>query len=154
AARADLASAFAELGRLHPESDKGLTPDLVPLLDSVVGDSRRALAILVGAVGLVLLIACANLANLQMTNVAARTPELSIRAALGASRPRIVGQILVESAVLALIGGGLGFLVSAWGVGALLARFPDALPRFGNVASNGRVAAFTFLASVLTSIVF
>ena len=154
AARADLAGVFAELGRLHPESDKGLNPDLVPLLDNVVGDSRRSLAILIGAVGLVLLIACANLANLQMTNVSARNSELSIRAALGASRRRIVSQILVESALLSVLGGALGFLLSAWGVGALLSRFPEALPRLGNVGANLRVAGFTFLASLATSILF
>jgi putative ABC transport system permease protein len=154
AARADLAGVFAELGRLHPESDKGLDPNLVPLLDEVVGDSRRSLAILIGAVGLVLLIACANLANLQLTNVSARNSELSIRAALGASRPRIVSQILVESALLSVLGGGLGFLLSAWGVGGLLSRFPAALPRLGNVGANLRVAGFTFLASLVTSILF
>jgi len=154
AARADLASAFAELGRLHPESDKGLQADLTGLLDSVVGDGRRSLAILAGAVGLVLLIACANLANLQMTNVLSRAPELSIRVALGASRRRILGQILTESAVLAVLGGCLGFLLSAWGVEALLARFPEALPRLSNVGSNLRVAAFTFAASLATSVVF
>ncbi|HEY4229813.1 MAG TPA: ABC transporter permease [Thermoanaerobaculia bacterium] len=154
AARADLAAVFAELGRLYPESDKGLDPDLVSLLDDVVGDSRRALAILVASVGLVLLIACANLANLQLTSVSARTAELSIRSALGASRRRIVSQILAESALLAVLGGALGFLLSTWGVGALLSRFPEALPRLGNVAANGRVAAFTFAASLITSIVF
>jgi len=154
AARADLAGVFAELGRMYPESDKGLNPDLVPLLDNVVGDSRRSLAILIGAVGLVLLIACANLANLQMTNVSSRASELSIRAALGASRRRIVSQILAESALLAVIGGALGFLLSSWGVGALLSRFPEALPRLGNVGTNARVAGFTFLASLLTSVVF
>ena len=154
AARADLASAFQELGRVHPESDKGLEPDLTPLLENVVGGSRRALAILVAAVGLVLLIACANLANLQMTNVLSRAPELSVRVALGASRRRIVAQILTESAVLSVLGGALGFLVSGWGVDALLSRFPDALPRLSNVGSNGRVAAFTFGASLLTSVVF
>jgi putative ABC transport system permease protein len=154
AARADLARVFAELGRLYPESDKGLDPTLLPLLDDVVGDSRRSLAILIGAVGLVLLIACANLANLQMTNVSGRAPELSIRAALGASRGRIVSQILAEAALLAVLGGGLGFLLSAWGVSALLSRFPEALPRLGNVGANPRVAAFTFLASLATSILF
>ena len=154
AARADLDAAFHRLAGLHPESDKGLKADLVSVLDSVVGDSRRALAILVAAVGLVLLIACANLANLQLTNVSARTPELSIRSALGASRPRIVSQILAESALLSVIGGGLGFLLSTWGVGALCVRFPEALPRLGNVASNGRVAIFTFLVSLLTSVLF
>lgn len=154
AARADLAAAFQELARLHPESDKGLQPDCISLLDSVVGDSRRALAILIGAVGLVLLIACANLANLQMTNVSSRAPELTIRAALGASRRRILSQILVESALLSVIGGGAGLLLSSWGVGALLSRFPEALPRLSNVGSNLRVAAFTFLASLLTSVVF
>jgi putative ABC transport system permease protein len=154
AARADLAAAFQELGRRYPESDKGLDADLLPLLDSVVGDSRRSMAILAGAVGLVLLIACANLANLQMTNMMSRAPELSVRVALGASRRRIVAQILTESAVLSVIGGAVGFLVSGWGVDALLSRFPDALPRLSNVGSNGRVAAFTFLASLLTSVVF
>jgi putative ABC transport system permease protein len=154
AARADLAAVFAELGRLHPETDKGLDPTLLPLLDDVVGDSRRALAILIGAVGLVLLIACANLANLQLTSISARSGELSIRAALGASRRRIVSQILAESALLAVLGGALGYLLSVWGVAALLSRFPEALPRLGNVAANGRVAAFTFAASLITSIVF
>ena len=154
AARADLDAAFRELGRLHPESDKGLQADLAGLLDSVVGDSRRSLGILAGAVGLVLLIACANLANLQMASVLSRTPELSIRVALGASRRRIVGQILAESAALGLLGGGLGFLLSAWGVEALLSRFPEALPRLSNVGANLRVAAFTFAASLLTSVLF
>src|SRR5262249_31440254 len=150
----DLASVFAELGRLHPESDKGLDPDAVPLLDNVVGDSRRALAILVAAVGLVLLIACANLANLQLTNVSGGKAELSIRTALGASRGRIVSQILAECALISVIGGSAGFLLSAWGVGALLSRFPDALPRLGGVAANGRVAAFTLIASLLTAVLF
>ena len=154
AARADLDAAFRELGRRYPESDKGLLADLVRLLDSVVGDSRRSLAILAGAVGLVLLIACANLANLQMANVLARAPELSIRVALGASRRRILGQILTECAVLALLGGGLGYLLSAWGVEALLSRFPEALPRLSNVGANLRVAAFTFAASLATSVLF
>jgi putative ABC transport system permease protein len=154
AARSDLGAAFRELGRRYPESDKGLQAHLVGLLDSVVGDSRRSLAILAGAVGLVLLIACANLANLQMASVLSRAPELSIRVALGASRRRILGQILAESAALGLLGGGLGFLVSAWGVEALLSRFPEALPRLSNVGANLRVAAFTFAASLATSILF
>jgi putative ABC transport system permease protein len=111
-------------------------------------------AVILAAVSLVLLIACANLANLQMTNVSARNSELSIRAALGASRSRIVSQILVESALLSVLGGALGFLLSAWGVGALLSRFPEALPRLGNVGANLRVAGFTFLASLVTSVLF
>ena len=154
AARADLEAAFRRLARLHPESDKGLEADCVSLLDNVVGDSRRALAILVGAVGLVLAIACANLANLQWTSVSARAPELAIRSALGASRRRIVSQLLTESAILSLFGGGLGLLLAAWGTGALLSRFPDALPRLGNVTSNGRVAIFTLAVSLLTSVAF
>ncbi|HEX4438669.1 MAG TPA: ABC transporter permease [Thermoanaerobaculia bacterium] len=154
AARADLDAAFRELARRYPESDKGLQADLSGLLDSVVGDSRRSLAILAAAVGLVLLIACANLANLQMTNVLARSPELSIRVALGASRRRILGQILTESAALGLIGGALGFLLGGWGVDALLSRFPEALPRLGNVSANLRVGAFTLAASLATSVLF
>jgi putative ABC transport system permease protein len=154
AARADLAAALAELARRHPESDKGIEPECVPLLERLVGDSRRVLSTLVAAVGLVLLIACVNLASLQLTGLRARAPELSIRTALGASRARLVRQILIEGLVLALTGGALGFLGSVWGVQALLSRFPEALPRLGSVGANGRVAAFTLVASLATSLVF
>jgi len=102
----------------------------------------------------VLLIACANLANLQLTSVSARTPELAIRSALGASRSRIVSQILTESALLSVFGGGLGLMLAVWGIGALLSRFPEALPRLGNVAPNGRVAIFTLAVSLITSVAF
>ena len=100
------------------------------------------------------MIACANLANLQLARVGARSAELAIRSALGASRPRLVRQILIESAVLSVVGGGLGLLLATWGTGALLSRFPEALPRLGNVAANGRVALFTLGLSLATSVVF
>jgi putative ABC transport system permease protein len=154
AATADLGAALQTLARIHPESDKGIEPDLAFLTDRVVGESRLPLAILAGAVGLVLLIACANLANLQLARVGGRSAELAIRSALGASRPRLVRQILVESAVLSVVGGGLGLLLATWGTGALLSRFPEALPRLGNVAANGRVALFTLALSLATSVVF
>jgi putative ABC transport system permease protein len=154
AARADLDTALKEMARLHPDEDKGIEPNLVPLLDRVVGDSRLPLAILAGAVGLVLLIACANLANLQLARVGGRSAELAVRTALGASRPRLVRQILVESALLSLFGGGLGLLLASWGTGALLSRFPEALPRIGNVGADYRVALFTLALSLGTSVVF
>jgi hypothetical protein len=155
AARADLDAAFRELGRRYPrDGTRGSRPVSSASSTSVVGDSRRSLAILAAAVGLVLLIACANLANLQMTNVLApRAGALDPRRARRIA-PQDPRQILTESAVLALLGGGLGFLLSAWGTEALLSRFPEALPRLSNVGSNLRVAAFTFAASLLTSVVF
>jgi putative ABC transport system permease protein len=154
AARADFGAAAKRIGRLHPDQSRDIEPDLVPVLDRVVGDSRLPLAILAGAVGLVLLIACANLANLQLGRVGGRSQELAIRTALGASRPRLVRQILAESALLSLLGGGLGLLLASWGTAALLARFPEALPRLGNVGSDLRVALFTLGLSLVTSVAF
>ena len=143
AARADLAAAMSRLAAAHPDEDKSLTPDFVPLLDEIVGESRRPLWILAGAVGMVLLIACANLANLLLARAASRKPELAIRTALGAPRARLVRQMLTESLVLAVAGGACGMLIAVWGTQLLIARMPSALPRLEDVTVDGGVAAFT-----------
>ncbi|MFY9551620.1 MAG: ABC transporter permease, partial [Thermoanaerobaculia bacterium] len=154
AARADLAAAMAHLALVHPDEDKNLRPDFVPLLDEIVGESRRPLWILAGAVGIVLLIACANLANLLLARASARRGELAIRTALGAGRGRLVRQILTESVVLAVAGGACGMLLAAGGTQLLLAGMPDALPRLERVGIDGRIILFTFGVSVLTGLAF
>lgn len=135
---------------------------VTPLRDATVGQVRTALLILTGAVGFVLLIACANVANLLLARAAARQKELAVRAAIGASRGRVLRQLLTESLLLALIGGALGFGLGSWGVRGLLALSPGEIPRLTD--SNGltaaipaldwRVAAFTIAVALGTSVVF
>ena len=154
AARADLDAAMKHLAAAHPDEDKNLRPDFVPLLDGIVGDSKRPLWILAGAVGMVLLIACANLANLLLARASTRRGELAVRTALGATRGRLVRQILTESIVLSVAGGACGILLAAWGTQLLLAAMPDALPRLERVGMHGGIVLFAAAVSLLTGIAF
>jgi putative ABC transport system permease protein len=135
-------------------ADGGWRITIVPLQEQLTGASRRALWILFGAVSLVLLIACANVANLLLMRTTVRQKELAIRAALGARRGRIVRQLLVESMLLAGLGGVLGLLLAWWGVRTLALLSPANLPRAAEVNVDGRVLAFTLLLAVLTALVF
>jgi putative ABC transport system permease protein len=134
--------------------DGGWRIRLAPLHEEAVGGSRRALLLLLGAVGLVLLIACANVANLSVVHASMRRQELAVRAALGASRWRVTRQLLIESLLLSLAGGGLGLLVAIWGVNSLSKLQPANLPRLQDVQIDARVLGFTALITFLTAIIF
>ncbi|HKC88013.1 MAG TPA: ABC transporter permease, partial [Blastocatellia bacterium] len=127
---------------------------ILPLERAVVGDARLALLILLGAVAVVLLIACANVANLLLVRGEDRQKEIAVRAALGASRGRIVRQLLIESSLLAALGGGLGLLLAVWGVDALLKISPADIPRLAETSLDLRVTGFAMLISLLTATLF
>ncbi len=130
------------------------TPSVVPLRDALVGGVRPTLLILLGAVGLLLLVACANVANLLLSRAAARREEIAVRAALGARRARLVRQLLTESLVLGLLGGVSGLALAVGAVASLRRAFPPELPRLGEVAIDGRVLAFALAASLATGLLF
>jgi len=153
-ARADMGGICDSLGRLYPESNEGHSVTIDSLYNAVVGDTGRLLIVLLGAVALVLLIACVNVANLLLARAAARSREIGIRVALGAGRLRIARQLLTESVILGLAGGGVGLVVAWLGTSAALKLVPAILPRSEDVGVDARVLGFTLLASVVTGLIF
>ncbi|MGH7533550.1 MAG: ABC transporter permease, partial [Gemmatimonadales bacterium] len=154
AAQNDLATIAGRLRLDYPGQDADLGLGAAALRDAVVGTAGRPLTILLGAVVLVLLIACANVGGLLTARGAARHRELSIRTALGASRKRLGRQLLTESLVLAVLGGGLGVLLAAWGIQVLRNVAPNDVPRLGEVVLNGRILLFTAGLSVVSGVLF
>ena len=153
-ALAEMKEIAARLSKQYPASNASVSVTITPLLENQVGDYRASLGLLLGAVALVLLIACANLANLLAARGAARAREFAVRAAVGASRWQIIRQLLVESLVLALFGGMLGLCLAAWGRDLLVALSPPGVPRFQNLSLNGWVLLFSLALSFVTSVLF
>jgi predicted permease len=153
-ARADMDSVARNLSAEYPDADKGTGIFVNPLKDDVIGDVAPTLLMLLGAVGFVLLIACANVANLLLARSTGRAREFAIRAALGATRGRVVRQLLTESILLAAAGGALGLLFAGWGTHAALAAIPQTLPRADEIGLDTHVLAFTMAIPVLVGIVF
>ena len=154
AANSELSTIAAAWAAQYPDSNSGVGLRVVPLHQQVTGKFRPALLLLLGAVGLVLLIACANIINLMLVRSAARQKEIAVRAALGAARRRLLRQLLTESITLSLIGGGAGVLLGSWGVQALLALNPIPLPPYNQIRLDLTVLGFTLAASVVTGILF
>ncbi|HEU0176553.1 MAG TPA: ABC transporter permease [Blastocatellia bacterium] len=156
-AQADIAALAQRMQREHPvnyETDSGWGVTVVSLREETVGDVRLALQALFGAVGCVLLIGCANVANLLLARASTRRREMAIRAALGGRPGRIIRQLLTESLLLSLAGGGLGALIAVWGVGLIAKLSASTLPRVNEVSIDGRAIGFTFVLTVVTGLLF
>ncbi len=142
-AQAEMDVITSGIEREHPEFDTGWSANVVSLTDQVVGSARRALLIVLAAVAIVLLIACANVGNLMLVRAEGRRREFAVRTALGAPRWRLVRQWLAESVVVASLGGAAGLLLANWGVDLLVAAGPSGIPRVAEIALDGRVIAVT-----------
>ena len=153
-ARAEMDVIGARLAQQYPDTNKNYRVGMRFLLDSQVGQARRALWILFGAVALVLLIACANVANLLLARATVRQREMALRAALGASRWRIIRQLLSESVLLAGVGGAAGLLLAQWGLSLIVSLSQNSLPRAGEIRLDGRVLLFSAVVALLAGILF
>ncbi len=153
-AQAELNTIAARLEQQYPDSNSGRRVRVESLRESVVGDVRPTLLTLLGAVGFLLLIACANVANLLLTRSSGRHKEIAIRTALGASRLRILRQLFTESAMLAVAGGMAGLLLAIWGTHLITSYLPEGIPRIREVGIDASVLGFTLSASLLTGVLF
>jgi putative ABC transport system permease protein len=153
-ARAEMRSISRRLELADPDANTGYSASVVPLRDQLVGDIRTTLWMLLGAVLFVLLIACANVANLLLARAGAREREIALRAALGANPARLLRQLLTESLLLALAGGLLGLLLAAWSISLLRQLGPATLPRLKEISVDWRVLGFTLLVAAATGIIF
>jgi putative ABC transport system permease protein len=153
-ARAEMVSISARLEQQYPDKNLHKSANVEPTLEALVGDIRPALLILLGAVGCVLLIACANVANLLLARAMTRHKEMAIRSALGASRMRVIRQLLTESVLLSLAGGALGLVLAVWWSDLLVTLGKQNIPRALQVGLDWRVLSFTLVVSVLTGIIF
>ena len=153
-AQSDLSNIAANLEKQFPDSNTGFGVMVKPLREDLIGDVRTGLYVLFGAVICVLLIANANVANLLLARASVRGKEMALRAAMGASRMRIIRQLLTESLLLAGIGGALGLLFAQWGTDALVKAVPENIPRVGEMHLDGVVLGFTLLVSLATGIIF
>ena len=144
----------SQLAGAHPEWNNGAGISLASLHAEVVGDARQGLLIVLAAVGFVLLMACANIANLLLARATARSREIAVRLALGAGRGRLIRQLLTESLLLSAIGGAAGVVLGAWGIDALLAVAPSGAPRLDGVGVDGRVLVFATGLAIATGVLF
>ena len=153
-AQSDLDAVSRRLAGEYPATNAGTGANVQPLVDQIVGPVRTPILIVLGAVGIVLLIACANVANLQLARAAARRRELSVRTALGAGRSRLIRQLLTESLLLSLVGGVLGIIIARWSVALLASQVAAAVPVNGTVGLDGSVLLFAAIVTVGAGILF
>ena len=152
--KAEVETIGAQLAKQYPDSNEGVGMTAILLHEAMVGDVRKTMFVLLGAVGFVLLIACVNVANLLLARAAARESEIAVRTALGAGRGRLVRQLLTESLILSVVGGLLGLLLAVWGIEALVGLEPQGIPRLGDVGVDPVVIGFTMALALVTGLLF